>query len=83
MSPRAWWRVHRARLLQLWGVGIACSLLVRSASALVYLEFLQARTLELLLGCVYETTRSSSSLRDMGRQRWICGGSRRTDWRNT
>lgn len=54
MSPRAWWRVHRARLLQLWGVGIACSLLVRSASALVYLEFLQARTLELLLGRVYE-----------------------------
>ncbi len=49
MSPWGWWRVHRARLLQLWGVGIACSLLVTGASALGYLEFLQARTLDLLL----------------------------------
>jgi CHASE2 domain/Adenylate and Guanylate cyclase catalytic domain len=49
MSPCAWWRVHRARLLQLWGVGIACSLLVTGALALGYLEFLQDRTLDLLL----------------------------------
>jgi CHASE2 domain-containing sensor protein len=49
ISPRGWWRVHRTRLLQLWGVGIACSLLVTGASALGYLEFLQARTLDLLL----------------------------------
>jgi CHASE2 domain-containing sensor protein len=49
MSPCAWWRVHRAHLLQLWGVGITCSLLVTGASALGYLEFLQARTLDLLL----------------------------------
>jgi hypothetical protein len=40
MSPCAWWQVHRARLFQLWGVGIACSLLVTGASALGYLEFL-------------------------------------------
>ena len=49
MSPRAWWRAHRARLHQLWVVGIACSLLVTGASALGYLEFLQARTLDFLL----------------------------------
>jgi hypothetical protein len=34
MSPRGWWRVYRARLLRLWGVGIACSLLVTGASPL-------------------------------------------------
>lgn len=49
MTPCGWWRVHRTRLLQLWGVGIACSLLVTGASALGYLEFLQARTLDLIL----------------------------------
>jgi CHASE2 domain-containing sensor protein len=49
MSPRAWWRVQRSRLLQFWGVGIACSLPVTGASALGVLKFLQDRTLDLLL----------------------------------
>jgi CHASE2 domain-containing sensor protein len=40
---------HRSRLLQLWGVGIACSLLVTVASAMGYLEFLQVPTLDLMM----------------------------------
>jgi adenylate cyclase len=44
-----WWRGHHSRLLQLWGVGIACSLLVTAASAMGYLEFLQVRTLDLMM----------------------------------
>ncbi|MBI4609580.1 MAG: adenylate/guanylate cyclase domain-containing protein [Candidatus Rokubacteria bacterium] len=44
-----WWRQRRARLLQLWGVGIAASLLVTGASAMGYLEALQTRALDLLL----------------------------------
>jgi CHASE2 domain-containing sensor protein len=40
---------HRSRLLQLWGVGIACSLLVTGASAMGYPEFLQVPTLDLML----------------------------------
>jgi adenylate cyclase len=47
---RAWWLAHRGRLLQLWGVGIACSLLVTGASAMGYLEFLQAPMLDLIMG---------------------------------
>jgi adenylate cyclase len=46
---KAWWQGHRSRLLQLWGVGIACSLLVTGASALHYLEFLQIPILDLML----------------------------------
>lgn len=49
MSSRTWWRARRGRLLQLWGVGIASSLLVTGASAMGYLESLQARTLDVLL----------------------------------
>jgi len=49
MSLRAWWQAHGVRLLQLWGVGILCSLLVTAASALGYLESLQARSLDLIL----------------------------------
>ena len=49
MSPRASWR-RRARLLQLWAVGMASSLLVTGASAMGYLEPLQARALDFLLG---------------------------------
>jgi CHASE2 domain-containing sensor protein len=49
MSLRAWWQAHGARLLQLWGVGILCSLLVTAASVLGYLEPLQARSLDLIL----------------------------------
>ena len=44
-----WWGGHRSRLLQLWGVGIACSLLVTVASAMGYLEFLQVPTLDLMM----------------------------------
>jgi adenylate cyclase len=46
---KAWWQAHRSRVLQLWGVGIACSLLVTGASALNYLEFLQTPILDLML----------------------------------
>jgi adenylate cyclase len=49
MSLCAWWQAHGVRLLQLWGVGILCSLLVTAASALGYLESLQARSLDLIL----------------------------------
>jgi hypothetical protein len=48
---KAWWQAHRSRVLQLWGVGIACSLLVTGASALHYLEFLQTPILDLMLTC--------------------------------
>ncbi|HUG36578.1 MAG TPA: adenylate/guanylate cyclase domain-containing protein [Candidatus Limnocylindrales bacterium] len=49
MTPSAWWRERRARVLQLWGVGVVASLLVTGASALGYLEALQARSGDLLL----------------------------------
>jgi adenylate cyclase len=49
LFARAWWRQRWARLLQLWGVGIAASLLVAGASAMGYLESAQARALDLLL----------------------------------
>src|SRR5919108_6267471 len=44
-----WWRGHHHRLLRLWGVGIACSLLVTAASAMGYLEFLQVPSLDLMM----------------------------------
>jgi adenylate cyclase len=44
-----WWRARRGRLLQLWAVGIASSLLVTALSALGYLESWQVRGLDLLL----------------------------------
>ncbi|MFQ5946440.1 MAG: CHASE2 domain-containing protein [Anaerolineae bacterium] len=49
LIPRAWWRVRRARLLQLWAVGLTSSLLVTGASAMGYLEPVQAKALDLLL----------------------------------
>ena len=49
MSWAARWRQRRARLLQLWGVGIAAALLVTAASARGDLEGLQARSLDLLM----------------------------------
>ncbi|MEK7443553.1 MAG: adenylate/guanylate cyclase domain-containing protein [candidate division NC10 bacterium] len=49
MSLPAWWRERRARVLQLWAVGVAASLLVTAASSLGYLEALQARSVDLLL----------------------------------
>ena len=48
MRILTWWRARRARLLQLWGVGMGASLLVTAASALGYLEPVQARTLDLM-----------------------------------
>jgi adenylate cyclase len=42
-------RSRRGRLFQLWGVGIAASLLVTAASAMGYLESAQSRALDLLL----------------------------------
>jgi adenylate cyclase len=45
---RAWWRLRRGRLLQIWSVGLLASVLVSAASSLGYLGFLQARALDLL-----------------------------------
>jgi adenylate cyclase len=45
-----WWRARRRRLLQLWAVGLASSLLVTALSALGFLEGWQARALDLLQG---------------------------------
>ena len=45
---RAWWRLRRGRLLQMWAVGLAASLVVSGASSLGYLEGWQARALDLL-----------------------------------
>jgi adenylate cyclase len=44
----AWWRLRRGRLVQVWAVGLASSLLVTAASSLGYLEGWQARALDLL-----------------------------------
>ena len=49
LRPLEWWRERRARVLPLWGVGVAASLLVTALSAGGYLEALQARSLDLLL----------------------------------
>ncbi|MBI2525447.1 MAG: adenylate/guanylate cyclase domain-containing protein [Candidatus Rokubacteria bacterium] len=49
MSLPGWWRERRARVLQLWGVGMAASLLVTAASSLGYLEALQARSADILI----------------------------------
>ena len=45
---RAWWRLRRGRLLQLWAVGLLASVLVTAASALGYLESWQVRALDML-----------------------------------
>jgi adenylate cyclase len=44
-----WWRARRGRLLQLWGVGVACTIIVSVASGLGYLESIQARALDVIL----------------------------------
>ncbi|MFQ5960260.1 MAG: CHASE2 domain-containing protein [Candidatus Methylomirabilales bacterium] len=49
ISFREWRRARGTRLLQLWGVGIACSLLITGASIMGYLEPVQAKALDLLL----------------------------------
>ena len=48
MRVKTWWRARRARLLQLWGVGMGVSLLVTAASSLGWLEPIQARMLDLI-----------------------------------
>ena len=49
MSLARWWRQRRARLLQLWAVGLVAACAVTGASAMGYLESLQARALDLLI----------------------------------
>jgi adenylate cyclase len=49
MSLARWWRQRRARLMQLWVVGLVAACAVTGASAMGYLESLQARALDLLI----------------------------------
>jgi adenylate cyclase len=50
MNPGGgWWGTHRARLLRLWAVGVGASVLVTAASALGYLESVQAKALDAFL----------------------------------
>jgi adenylate cyclase len=49
MSLGKWWRQRRARLLQLWAVGLVAACAVTGASAMGYLESVQARALDLLI----------------------------------
>jgi len=49
VSLGRWWRQRRARLLQLWAVGLVAACAVTGASAMGYLESLQARALDLLI----------------------------------
>jgi adenylate cyclase len=49
MSVGRWLRQRRARLLQLWAVGLVAACAVTGASAMGYLESLQARALDLLI----------------------------------
>jgi adenylate cyclase len=49
MRLARWWRQRRARLLQLWAVGLLAACAVTGASAMGYLESLQARALDLLI----------------------------------
>ena len=49
MGLGRWWRQRRPRLLQLWAVGLVAACVVSGASAMGYLESLQARALDLLI----------------------------------
>src|SRR5258705_10364095 len=49
MSVGNWWKQRRARLLQLWAVGLVAACAVTGASAMGFLESLQARALDLLI----------------------------------
>jgi len=49
MSLARWWRQRRPRLLQLWAVGLVAACAVTGASAMGYLESMQARALDLLI----------------------------------
>jgi adenylate cyclase len=46
---KSWWRARRGRLLQLWAVGLVCTVVVTAVSARGYLESWQALGLDLLL----------------------------------
>jgi adenylate cyclase len=43
-----WWRARRQRLLQIWAVGLAVSVVVTAASGMGYLERFQATALDIL-----------------------------------
>jgi adenylate cyclase len=62
MKWAARWRARRARLLQLWGVGLAAALLVMAGSARGDLEGLQARSLDLLMWLQGQTLHSVSDV---------------------
>src|SRR6266540_1202441 len=62
MKWGARWRARRARLLQLWAVGLAAALLVMAASARGDLEGLQARSLDLLMWLQGQTLHSVSDV---------------------
>ena len=49
MGLGRWWRQRRPRLLQLWAVGLVAACVVSGASAMGYLESLQARALDFLI----------------------------------
>jgi adenylate cyclase len=49
MSRVRWWRARRARLFQLWTVGVLVACAVTAGSAMGYFESLQARALDLLI----------------------------------
>jgi adenylate cyclase len=49
VSVGRWWRQRRVRLLQLWAVGLLAACVVTGASAMGYLESVQARALDLLI----------------------------------
>jgi len=49
MRLARWWRQRRPRLLQLWVVGLLAACAVTGASAMGYLESLQARALDFLI----------------------------------
>jgi adenylate cyclase len=49
VSVARWWRRRRARLLQLWAVGLLAACVVTGASVMGYLESVQARALDLLI----------------------------------
>ena len=68
MSLGRWWRQRRARLWQLWAVGLVATVLVTGASAMGYLESLQARALDLLIYC-----RAPATVWPRHRRRRRCG----------
>ncbi len=60
MSLVGWWRARRARLIQLWTVGVLAACAVTVGSAMGYFESLQARALDLLI--YLQSTRQPSTV---------------------